>query len=133
MSLELIPLCTVSAEIAEIMWISPEFVIGEVISARCEGDRLKASMKGRASADWLTVSPRGYGTLDVRLTLETDDGALIFASYKGRLLFDTMTVYATPLFETGDERYAWLTRIQAVSKGQFIEPGMLVYEMFELS
>jgi len=132
MSLELIPLCTLSAAVPEIIQVSPEFVIGEVTAARCEGERLKASMKGRASADWLTVSPRGYGTLDVRLTLETDDGALIFASYKGRLLFDTMTVYATPLFETGDERYAWLNLIQAVSKGQFVEPGMLVYEVFEL-
>jgi hypothetical protein len=132
MSLELIPLCTLSAAVPELIQVSPEFVIGEVTAARCEGERLKASMKGRASADWLTVSPRGYGTLDVRLTLETDDGALIFASYKGRLLFDTMTVYATPLFETGDERYAWLNLIQAVSKGQFVEPGMLVYEVFEL-
>lgn len=132
MSLELIPLCTLTATVPELIQISSEFVIGEVTSARCEGDRLKASMKGRASADWMTTSPRGYGTLDVRLTLETDDGALLFASYKGRLHFDTMTVYATPLFETGDERYAWLTRLQAVSKGQFIEPGLLVYEMFEL-
>ena len=74
----------------------------------------------------------GYGTLDVKVTLETDDGAVIHATYSGRLLFDTMTVYAAPLFQTGDERYAWLNRIQAVSKGSFQPDGTLIYEMFEL-
>ena len=43
-----------------------------------------------------------------------------------------MTVYATPLFRTGDERYQWLTRIQAVAKGAFQPDGTLVYEMYEL-
>ena len=97
-----------------------------------EGERLKGSMKGNAAADWLKVSPEGYGTLDVKITLETDDGAIIHATYSGRLLFDTMTVYAAPLFHTGDERYVWLNRIQVVAKGTFTEAGTLVYEMFEL-
>ena len=43
-----------------------------------------------------------------------------------------MTAYATPQFHTGDERYAWLNRIQAVSKGAFMPDGTLVYEIFEL-
>lgn len=30
-----------------------------------------------------------------------------------------MSVYATPLFHTGDDRYAWLNRIQGVAKGTF--------------
>ena len=47
-------------------------------------------------------------------------------------LFDTMTVYAAPLFHTGDERYEWINRIQAVAKGRFESPSTLVYEMFEL-
>ena len=85
-----------------------------------------------AAADWLKVSPEGYGTLDVKVTMETDDGAIIHATYSGRLQFDTMAVYATPLFHTGDERYAWMNRIQAVAKGTFQPDGTLVYEMFEL-
>ena len=43
-------------------------------------------MLGRAAADWLTLSPDGRtGTLDVRCTLETDDSALIFMYYGGRM------------------------------------------------
>ena len=33
---------------------------------------------------------------------------------------------------TGDERYAWLNRIQAVAKGTFTPEGTLIYEMYEL-
>jgi hypothetical protein len=132
MTLELIPLCTLTVTLAETITISPTLVIGEVTGARAEGERLSGSLKGHAAADWLQVSPEGYGTLDVKLTLETDDGALVHATYSGRLQFDTMSVYATPLFQTGDERYRWLNRIQAVSKGTFQPDGTLVYEMFEL-
>lgn len=46
-------------------------------------------------------------------------GAVISAKYNGRLQLDTMSVYATPLFHTGDDRYAWLNRIQGVAKGTF--------------
>jgi hypothetical protein len=132
MSLELVPLCTLTVSLAETINVSPSLVIGEVTAARAEGDRFNANLKGNAAADWLRVSPEGFGTLDVKITLETDDGAIVHATYSGRLQFDTMTVYAAPLFNTGDERYAWMNRIQAVSKGTFQPDGTLVYEMFEL-
>jgi hypothetical protein len=132
MALELVPLCTLTVNLAPTINVSPTLVIGEVTGARAEGERLNGSLKGAAAADWLQVSPDGYGTLDVKVTLETDDGAIVHATYSGRLLFDTMTVYAAPLFNTGDERYAWLNRIQAVSKGTFQPDGTLIYEMYEL-
>ena len=132
MTLELIPLCTVTVSLAPTVTVSPSLVIGEVTGAVVVGDRLNASMKGHAAADWLKVSPEGYGTLDVKITFETDDGAIAHATYSGRLQFDTMAVYATPLFHTGDERYAWLNRIQAVAKGAFQADGTLIYEMYEL-
>ena len=132
MSLELIPLCTLTVTLAETINVSSSLVIGEVTGARAEGERFSASLKGNAAADWLRVSPEGYGTLDVKITLETDDGAIVHTTYSGRLQFDTMTVYGTPLFHTGDERYAWMNQIQAVSKGLFQPDGTLVYELFEL-
>jgi hypothetical protein len=132
MTLELVPLCTLTVSLAETISVSSSLVIGEVTGARAEGERFNANLKGNAAADWLRVSPEGYGTLDVKITLETDDGAIVYADYSGRLQFDTMTVYATPLFHTGDERYAWMNRIQAVSKGTFQPDGTLVYEIFEL-
>jgi hypothetical protein len=132
MALELVPLCTADVRLAPTIVVSPALVVGEVISARFEGERLQASMKGVAAADWLQIDPAGFGTLDVKITLETDDGAIIHATYSGRLQFDTGAVFATPLFATGDERYQWLTRIQAVAKGTFAAADHLVYEMYEL-
>lgn len=132
MSLELVPLFNCTVTLAPTITISSALVIGEVTAAVIEGDRVKGRMKGNAAADWLRVSPEGYGTLDVKVTYETDDGALIHATYSGRLQFDTMTVYAAPLFHTGDKRYAWMNRIQGAAKGTFQPDGTLVYEMYEL-
>jgi len=90
-------------------------------------------MKGSAAADWLTLGPDGTGSLDVRALLETHDGALVFIHYTGRV--DTTVpgapVYATPRFDTGDDRYRWLNRVQAVAKGSF-DGTTLVYDVFEL-
>jgi hypothetical protein len=132
MTLELVPLCTATVSLAPPITVSSTLMIGEVTGMQVEGERLRAHLKGRAAADWLTVSPEGYGTLDVKVTLETDDGAIVHATYSGRLQFDTGAVYAAPLFHTGDERYAWLNRIQAVSKGHFPAPDTLIYEIYEL-
>jgi len=132
MTLELVPLCVATVSLAEPISVSPTLMIGEVMAMEVVGDRIEASLKGRAAADWLQISPSGFGTLDVKVTLETKDGAIIHATYSGRLQFDTGTVYAAPLFHTGDERYSWLNRIQAVSKGTFPSPGTLVYDMYEL-
>lgn len=132
MSLELVPLATATIKLAEPMAVSSSLMIGEIVGVAFEGDRVRATMRGNAGADWLRVSPDGTATLDVRMTLETDDGAMIFTEYTGRLRLDTMTVYAAPLYHTADERYQWMNTIQAVAKGQFTEPGVLIYEIYEL-
>lgn len=132
MSLELVPLFTATVTLAAPINVSSTLLVGEVLAMEAKGDRISATLKGRAAADWLRISPDGYGTLDVKVTLETHDGALIHATYSGRLQFDTGTVYAAPLFHTGDERYSWLNRIQAVARGTFASPETLIYEMYEL-
>ncbi len=101
-----------------------------------EGERLSAKQLGAAAADWLLVDSAGTGALDVRYCAETTDGALVYASYAGRVdlsagLF-AATVYATPLFETGDTRYAWLNKLQAVAKGTVDQSMVLTYEVYEL-
>ena len=62
-------------------------VIVDVIGMRIEGPRLRARMKGTAAADWGSRAADGTVQLDVRATLETDDGALIFVQYNGRADF----------------------------------------------
>ena len=92
-----------------------------VTDARVEGPRLRASLVGTAAADWVTVAPDGsIGALDVRATLRTDDGALIYSEYRGRVRFDRdglHQVYTSPRYETGDPRYAWLNGLQCIGKG----------------
>jgi hypothetical protein len=108
--------------------------IFEVGAVTVEGERVRATLKGRAAADWLVVGPDLTGTLDVRALLETDDGALVYAQYNGRVDLAagaSAPVYATPRFETGDERYRWLNKIQAVGKGAY-DGSTLVYELYEL-
>jgi hypothetical protein len=71
----------------------------------------------------------------VRGTLETDDGALVYSFYQGRLDLSQPLreahIYAAPLYETGDERYAWLNKVQAVAKGT-TDGQTLNYEIYEL-
>jgi hypothetical protein len=109
--------------------------IVEVLEASYEGERMRARLKGSAAADWLLVGPDGTASLDVRLTIETDDGALIYVSYRGRSDasegIGAAPIYSTPLFETGDGRYAWLNKVQAVAKG-VLEGDVLTYEIHEV-
>ena len=104
--------------------------IGVTVAARYEGPRLNASLKGRAAADWAFVEPGGRVLVDARVTLETDDGAIILVTYTGRMDAATGVIHSAMYFETGDERYVWLTRILGVAKGQFLG-GSLHYEVFE--
>jgi hypothetical protein len=124
-SIELVPLCTAMITLADPIVLpntpSGLRLIIEVTDAVYEGERLAGKRKGVAAADWMTVGPDNTGTLDVRGTMETHDGAVVFISYRGRLDLSVppgnAPIYAAPLFDTGDERYAWLNRVQASPKG----------------
>jgi hypothetical protein len=140
MTIELVPLCTASITLAEPLFV-PDTPLGTRVIAECRsfdvtGERITAHLKGSAAADWLTIDARLQGTIDVRALLETDDGAPIFVTYRGRLDLaggpGAAPSYAAPLFDTGDERYLWLNRIQAIAKGTVSADGAtLVYDMYE--
>jgi uncharacterized protein DUF3237 len=137
-SLELVPLCTMAFELAD-PFVLPNTpagtrVIVEVKDLRVEGERLRGTMRGSAAADWLTIGPDGTGSIDVRATMETHDGALVFVQYQGRRDFSQgmdAPVYTAPRFETGDDRYAWINKVQAVAKGT-MDGATLTYEVYEL-
>lgn len=79
MTLELVPVGTAEIGLAE-PFMMPGGPYGtraivEITSASYAGDRLQATLKGAAAADWLVVSPQGIGLMDIRLTVETHDGA----------------------------------------------------------
>ena len=87
------------------------------------------------AADWIQSMPDGSRRLDVRLTLKTDDGALIYMSYNGVILStqtsrdkqikgevvtsDDRYCISAPTFRTSNPKYAWLAATQAI--GKFIE------------
>ena len=151
MAIELVPLCTVHVQLKLPIEVrtgcAGTRVIFEVASAQAKGDRLRGELAGVAAADWLLIGPDGTGTQDVRASLRTDDGAIIFIQYNGKLDADLsdalqfpvldalqfpVTVYVAPRFETGYERYAWLNRIQAVGKGTFHDDLSVDYEWYEV-
>jgi hypothetical protein len=83
--------------------------------------------------DWLRIMPSGVARLDVRATLKTDDGELIYITYNGIIKHseksyeklvngaritpeDGIYFITAPTFETTSEKYAWLNSVQAVGK-----------------
>jgi hypothetical protein len=137
MTIELVPLCdvtvTLRAPVALGSCPSGNRLVFEVEGGTIKGERLSGSVIGNANADWLVVGADGTGTLDVRVLMETDDGATILIQYQGRVDLGVpgAHVYAAPRFDTGDERYAWLNKVQAAAKGT-LDGQTLTYEMYEL-
>lgn len=85
--------------------------------------------------------------IDVRLTLKTDDGALIYLSYEGRFMGErdalkdlakgkvlnpaTYSLATVAKFETGNLNYAWLNNVVAVGVG--VQSGFSpVYTIYEI-
>ena len=138
MTIELVPLGTMVGRLRKPFVLEGTPVgtrmIFEVEDGTISGERLNAKLVGQSGADWLVVGPDGTGTLDVRMLVETDDGALVFISYNGRVdVENPVHVYSAPRFETGDERYRWLNTIQAVGKGTLSDNGTtLTYELCEV-
>ena len=140
--IELVPLCTMLVELipALSVGIGPagDRTVGGIREVTVTSERLNATLAGPAAGDWL-VRSGAIGVIDARMTLRTDDGALIYMTYGGRLDMSNPSAgiyaYVAPVFETGDARYAWLNAVQAVGKSKLmLSPGggQLVYEFYEV-
>ena len=117
-----------------------------ITGGRFVGERLSGRVLP-GGADWQVIRADGVAELDARYTLETGDGALIYVRNRGfrygpaevlkRLAagenVDPAQYYmrTTPLFETGDERYAWLNRMVCVASGAR-RPAAVELEVFEI-
>lgn len=120
--------------------------IGVVPGGIFEGERLSGEVL-EGGSDWQSVRGDGSPTLDVRLVLKTNDGALIGMTYRGlrhgspdviqRLEkgepVDPASYYfrINPLFETAAPQYAWLNRMLAVGAGHRTAGGP-TYSVFEV-
>ena len=120
--------------------------IFDVTGGSAEGPRLRGKLLA-SGGDWLLLDEGGTGRLDVRGTLETDDGAHIYIHYHGVIEMNEKVLGALqkgestdygdtyfmtqPRFETGDPRYAWLNRLVAVAEGRVL-PSAVEYRVYEV-
>jgi hypothetical protein len=111
-----------------------------------EGPKLRGTVLP-GGADWMLVRPDGVAQIDVRVTLRTDDGDLIFMRYGGfrhgpKEVMDRLArgetvapedyyFRITPGFETGSRKYAWLNSIVSVGTGHRLPDGP-VYHVYEI-
>jgi hypothetical protein len=110
------------------------------------GSRLNGEVLPRGG-DWVLTRADGIFQLDIRLTLRTGDGALIYVTSNGILdiasekrerirsgafLPASEYYFRTMLaFETGSENYRWLNRLIAAGVGTRTPTGMST-EVFAL-
>src|SRR5436305_14158529 len=59
-------------------------IVQEFLAVTFEGERLRGTMTGKSGADWLTIDDDNNATIDIRVLLLTDDGALVFVTMDGR-------------------------------------------------
>jgi len=111
-----------------------------------EGPRLRGKVLP-GGGDWLLLRADGVLELDLRITLETEDHALIYMTFQGVRHgppdaiaalgrgedVDPATYYfrTLPRFETSAEPYAYLNRIVAVGVGE-ARPGGAVHRIHEI-
>ena|SRR5579862_86075 len=94
--------------------------------------------------DWITVRRDGIVMLDVRATIETREGALIYLTYTGisdlgENGYDQFATAArrrtalriAPRFQTSDPNYLWLNRLHCLGVGQsFPDKSEVAYDIY---
>jgi len=109
-----------------------------VIGGTLKGPRIDARLLP-FGGDWALTRADGVLTLDVRLTAQTGDGALIHVTYTGQRhgppavmarlargeAVDPQEMYfrIAPCFETAAPAYLWLNRLLAVGIGERLPQG----------
>ncbi|MGQ0697288.1 MAG: DUF3237 domain-containing protein [Panacagrimonas sp.] len=114
---------------------------GEVSGARLKGRLL-------SGGDWLLIGADGYGRVDVRAQIATDDGAFIYVNYWGFLQmnekigaalttgagteFADAYLRTSPRLECGDPRYAWVNHTLFVAAGRLLPGGTVEYRVYRV-
>ncbi|HEY0685739.1 MAG TPA: DUF3237 domain-containing protein [Steroidobacter sp.] len=94
-----------------------------VDEGECVGPKVRGRLR-RGGGDWFVLRPDGVGLLNVRCTIETHDGALIFGEHLGLLEFGergyerflsgqrsaSLPGKVAARYHTGGAQYGWLNR-----------------------
>ncbi|MFP8875614.1 MAG: DUF3237 domain-containing protein [Myxococcota bacterium] len=121
--------------------------IYNVVGGEFEGERLRGKVL-QSGGEWFLQGDEGWGQPDVRLLLETDDGAHIYVQYTGVLDFDETAIAALTegrstnfgdnlfltqvRFESSDPGYAWLSKTIGVGEGR-LHPDCVEYAIYEVA
>ena len=101
-----------------------------VIGGSFAGERLRGKVLA-GGGDWVTARADGTSELGLRVTLETEDGALIHMTFTG-VRDDANNYFRTlPRFETAAPKYAFLNRLLAVGIGE-IRPDGPIHRIEEI-
>ena len=139
--------------------LNPPQVVGPVLtgtriifpakSGFIKGQKLNGKILP-GGGDWGLVVDSTTFKLDVRVTIETDDSALIFITYAGYVHTDAKKFAkilegkwnelapsdyyfrTNPVFETSSPKYAWLNHTIAVGVGRFLASGKVAYRVFAI-
>jgi Protein of unknown function (DUF3237) len=94
------------------------------------------------SGDWMRIREDGIALVNVRASLQTSDGARIYATYSGILDLGSdgyarailgefapfPPIVVSPVFQTSDTRYSWLNRLQCTGVGR-VDTATRSYEL----
>jgi len=115
-----------------------------ITGGEVSGPKLRGKMRP-AGGDWLTVRTDGVAVLDVRATMETDDGVLILTAYQGtgdlgeegyqkflrQDLPPVISLRVAPRYWTAHPNYAWLNRLQCLGIGEArLAKNEVVYDIY---
>ena len=122
-----------------------ELRIVPVTGGAAEGPNFRGEVLPGTAADWLRVDPDGTAHMDVRLTLRSEAGQLVFVHYTGvrtgppEALVRLNRGEAVPpedyyfrtavRFETGAAELDWMNKVIAVGVGQR-PPSGPVYDVY---
>ena len=109
----------------------------EITGGLMTGERLRGRLLG--GGEWALLGPDGFIRVDVRLQIETHDGAHLYVQYSGLLElnenvqralergagtdYGDQYFFTNPRLETGDARYAWVNTTFFVGEGHIL-PGL---------
>lgn len=114
-----------------------------------KGDKINGKVLP-VGADWGLNLDSTTFKIDVRGTIETNDGALVYISYSGYLHADPKKFAminagkanelspsdyyfrSNPLFETSSPKYAWLNHTVAIGIGRIPAAGKVSYRIYAI-
>ncbi|MGE5445285.1 MAG: DUF3237 domain-containing protein [Ignavibacteriales bacterium] len=116
-----------------------------ITGGEVSGPKLRGKLRP-VRADWFTIRTDGMAIVDVRSTIETHDGALIYVDYRGVVDLGEngyqkflrgesppsgLPIRANPRSHTAHPNHRWLNRLFCLGIGQtFLDRSEVIYDVY---